>query len=68
VVCISVSMLGCAYLQNNSGQLAVCKKEFSVMVCMRYISTVPGNVFACLHRSSGIKALLMFALIAEFVR
>ena len=40
------------------------KKKFSVMVCMRYISALPGNVFACLHRSSGIKALFICVLIA----
>lgn len=39
------------------------QKEFSVMVCMRYILTVPGNVFAFLHRSCGINAMFMLVLI-----
>lgn len=29
------------------------------MVCMRYILTVPGNVFAFLHCSCGINAMFM---------
>lgn len=29
------------------------------MVCMRYILTVPGNVFVFLHRSCGINAIFM---------